>query len=68
MILARYKIIVDENGLVKAIVPRGAYIAVVTEDGEFEDTIGISVVAVSHCCEGESDPYNPYKPVVNNAI
>src|SRR5690554_887806 len=33
------KVTIDENGLVEAIAMPGAEITVITEDGEFEDTI-----------------------------
>jgi hypothetical protein len=63
------KVTVDENGVVEAIAMPGAEITVITEDGEFEDTIAISVIPASsgtstNPCDpcNTCDPCNPCEP------
>ncbi len=57
------KVTVDENGLVEAIASPGADITVITEDGEFEDTIAIIVIpASSDTSNNTCDPCNTNDP------
>ena len=57
------KLTVNENGVVEAIAMPGAEITVITEDGEFEDTIAISVIpADSSTTNNPCDPCNTCDP------